>query len=404
MNRSKKIVYTLLFSLIVFWGVSFFKFYAIKSEVGFIERGDGIIYKDDERHQYFGMHDIKGKKYYFDPNTGYVSEGFKKVGSKTFYFNKNGKVNTGLKKIGKDTYYFNKDGSIIQNEISTIYVNGKEQKSGFDKDGKMYRSTSIDYNGVRLSFDQDGVLQYDTKYMKKQIQKIIGAYDGEVSVYFKDLSTRKDISINDRTFYPCCMIKLPALASVHQALEQGKIQYAPNQADIEKMIIVSDNTAYNNLMKEIGDGNGIQGLFLTNQMALSLGMKDTALHHGLKPGENFFTDGGDNVSSAKDSGIFFEALYDNKVVTPERSQEMLQLLKRTESPAHINLGFPPTIPFAHKTGDIDDKYFHDGGIVYLPNRNYILVIYTKKTTDHVGLMSEISKFIYDYQSVFAKKY
>ena len=406
MKKSKQIMYILLFSLLAFWTISFVKFYSIKSEVGFIQRDGGVIYKDENRHQYFGMHEIDGKTYYFDPNTGYISEGFKKVGSKTFYFKKNGTVNTGLKKIKGDTYFFNKDGSIIKDELTFIDVDGKMQRSCFDENGKMLISKSTEIDGIQYSFDENGALYYDIKYLQKHVEEIAAKYKGTSSIYFKDLTTGETFSSNDRTYYACCMIKVPALVAVYQQIENGTIDFKSNQSDIEKMIFISDNTAFNHLMKKIGKDDGLKGLDLANTAARTYGMDSTVLHHGLKPGEDFFTDGESNISSAKDSGVLLENLYNGKVINEQRSKEMIELLKQCADTTKLVEGLPANTVIAHKSGDAEleaGNYNHDGGIIYLPNRNYILSVYTKDVTDPAAIMKEISQFVYKYQSIFAEK-
>ena len=405
-KKSKAIMYVLLLGLLAFWGISFFKFYSIQSEVGFIQKEGGVIYKDENRHQYFGMHDIDGKTYYFDPNTGYISEGFKKLGSKTFYFKKDGTIYTGLKKIKGDTYFFNKDGSIIQDELTFIDVDGKVQRSCFDSDGKMLISKSIEKDGIQYSFDEHGALYYDLSYLQKRVEEIAEKYKGTSSIYFKDLTTRESFSSNERTYYACCMIKVPALVAVYQQIENGTIDFKSNQENIEKMIFISDNTAFNQLMKKIGKDDGIQGLNMANDVARTYGMTQTSLHHGLKPGDDFFTDGGTNLSSAKDSGLLLEALYDGKVINEQRSKEMIELLKKCSDTTKLVEGLPANTVIAHKSGDAEveyGNYNHDGGIIYLPNREYILSVYTKDVTDPQAIMKEISQFVYEYQSIFAKK-
>lgn len=55
---------------------------------------------------------------------------------------------------------------------------------------------------------------------------------------------------------------------------------------------------------------------------------------------------------------------------------MIQLLERCEDDEALAQGFPKSIPFAHKTGCADTIH-HDGGIIYAPDRPYILVVFTK---------------------------
>ena len=49
-----------------------------------------------------------------------------------------------------------------------------------------------------------------------------------------------------------------------------------------------------------------------------------------------------------------------------------------------------------KTG-CADTYYHDGGIVYLPGRDYILVVFSKDVNVYTSLMYEISSCVFEYQ-------
>lgn len=215
-------------------------------------------------------------------------------------------------------------------------------------------------------------------------------------MYFKDLRSQKSFSINDHNYYPCCMIKTVALAEVYDQIEQGNIDYKENQKYIEDMITISDNTSYNVLMKLAGQGNGLQGLNQANHLAYQLGMENTGLHHALQPGNELFSDGGANTSRAGDIGIFFDELYKGNIVSKKSSLDMIQLLERCEDDEALAQGFPKSIPFAHKTGCADTIY-HDGGIIYAPDRPYILVVFTKDSLPCAPLFEEISKTVYDYE-------
>lgn len=400
MKKKQRIAFFILSGVALFWGVSFIHLYNDRNQTGFIESNAGIIYKDENLNQKYGMQKINDKTYYFDPNTGYLDSGFHTIKNKTYYFNENGKLYSGLKKINKNIYFFNKDGSIVKNTFKKIQRDNQKQIVYFNESGKINKKTTLNIDNIQYTFDTQGNLQYDIDYLKNQTEKIASAYGGKTSVYFKDLTNNQLFSLNDTTYYPCCMIKVPALAAVFQAIEQGKFSYDDYKFYIDNMIIVSDNTSYNRLMKLIGDGNGQAGLQKVNQICNAVGMKNTQLNHGLRPGEDYFGNNTPNVSSAKDSAILFEALYNGNVISKESSAQMIELLKKCEDYDGIYRGIPHSIPYAHKTGELSNIY-NDGGIVYLPNRNYILVVYTQDSSYKYELMNEISSFIYSYQKTFA---
>ena len=104
-------------------------------------------------------------------------------------------------------------------------------------------------------------------------------------MYFKDLRTQQEISINDNTFYPCSIIKVCVLVTVYNYIDQGLLEYDSCQTYLENMIIHSDNTSYNALISMLGNGNGIKGLQVVNTYMMQLGLQNTQLHHNLSPGD-----------------------------------------------------------------------------------------------------------------------
>ena len=65
------------------------------------------------------------------------------------------------------------------------------------------------------------------------------------------------------------MIKVPALIKIFQEIENGNIDYAAHANEIEQMITISSNTAYNNLAALLGGGNGIYAFIKSIRCALN---------------------------------------------------------------------------------------------------------------------------------------
>jgi beta-lactamase class A len=80
----------------------------------------------------------------------------------------------------------------------------------------------------------------------------------------------------------------------------------------------------------------------------------------------------------------------------------LALLKQSEFSQGLLAGVPPGIAVAHKFGErgytnASKKELHDCGIVYCPQRPYVLCIMTKGTDmkEQAKAISGISKAVYD---------
>lgn len=339
-----------------------------------------MVYVDQNGHLYHGNLEIDGKEYHFNEDSGFMTRGFVTHKTNTYYYDQKGHKLYGFQTINDHTYYFDKNGKMAKD----TYV-------AFSKDGQLHLDY-YDKNGEKTKQEVD----FDIEEIQSQVQKVLSKYDGDISVYFKDLRTEQSFYINPKNMYPCCMIKVPALIKIFQKIENGNIDHAAHATEIEQMITISSNTAYNNLAALLGGGNGIFGLYQINQMCIELGLENTELHHGLFPGENFFTDGGANTSNPKDIGILFEKLYKKEIISDKACQDMISILKACEDRDEIQAGLDKGIEFAHKTGAADLLY-HDGGIVYLPGRDYILVIFSNEVSRMYDMMQEVSKTILNYQ-------
>lgn len=339
-----------------------------------------MVYVDQNGHLYHGNLEFDGKEYHFNEDSGFMTRGFVTHKTNTYYYDQKGHKLYGFQTINDHTYYFDKNGKMAKD----TYV-------AFSKDGQLHLDY-YDKNGEKTKQEAD----FDIEGIQSQVQKVLSKYDGDISVYFKDLRTEQSFYINPKNMYPCCMIKVPALIKIFQEIENGNIDHAAHAKEIEQMITISSNTAYNNLAALLGGGNGIFGLYQINQMCIELDLENTELHHGLLPGENFFTDGGANTSNPKDIGILFEKLYKKEIISDKACQDMISILKACEDRDEIQAGLDKGIEFAHKTGAADLLY-HDGGIVYLPGRDYILVIFSNQVSRMYDMMQEVSKTILDYQ-------
>ena len=197
--------------------------------------------------------------------------------------------------------------------------------------------------------------------------------------------------------YPCCMIKTAALSAFMHRVEEGSIDYQCYQPYIGPMIIHSDNTSYNRLMKGLGDGDALLGASRLNEYCDAIGMGETAAYHGLKPGEEYFTTGhSSNVSSANDIGRYFEKLYYGQLADVRHTQDMLNLYVQCIDREGIASGLPTNVAYAHKTGEAYD-FYHDGGIVYAEGRPYIVVAFTDDVTNNRAFMKDLSSYLYHYQ-------
>jgi beta-lactamase class A len=121
-----------------------------------------------------------------------------------------------------------------------------------------------------------------------------------------------------------------------------------------RMIGYSDNTAGAALVDRVGLNN-------INRTLQNIGLTDSRLD---------FTN--DNITTANDVAELLERIALGRAISPEASQQMLNLLLDQQINDLIPQGVPTTVPIAHKTGTLDSLR-HDAAIVYGPSGPYIFV-------------------------------
>ena len=251
--------------------------------------------------------------------------------------------------------------------------------------------------------------------LKKEIEKIISQVDGKVCVNFYDLNKNDGFSINgNEKVLSASMIKLLILAELMKKISEDKFSLSDTimMANFMKtegdgvlkelntghhftlkelatlMIIVSDNQATNILIDFLGMEN-------INLLGKELGLRATFLERGMMDAEAR-ENGYDNYTSADDISLLLKLIYQEKLINKEASQLMLEILLKQQQGERLQRYLPTDIKIAHKCGDLDNLE-NDGGIIWLEEKVYILVVLTSRMSNLQckQTIGKISKFVYD---------
>ena len=250
---------------------------------------------------------------------------------------------------------------------------------------------------------------------KKEIEKIISQVEGSVCINFYDLNKNNVFSINgDKKVLSASTIKLLILAELMKKISENKFSLSDTImiADSMKtggdgvlkelntghhftlkelatlMIVVSDNQATNILIDFLGMEN-------INQLGKELRLKKTFLGRKMMDIEAR-KKGYDNYTCADDISSLLKLIYQEKLINEEASQLMLDILLRQQQGERLQRYLPSDIKIAHKCGDLDNLE-NDGGIIWLGNKTYILVVLTSgmPNLQCKQTIGKISKFVYD---------
>lgn len=266
----------------------------------------------------------------------------------------------------------------------------------------------------------------------KEIFDILSGLVGRVGVYLEDLESGEVFAINPELVFPSAStIKIPIHAVILMNVEAGRLSLS-DIADITPsnrvggtgvlkelnpnirltikdlatlMIILSDNIATNQLID-------LAGMDRVNAFCKDLGMNNTVLQRKMMDLEAARA-GRDNFTTAGDMGLLLKLLAEGKVVSTEVSDAIVDTMKcqllRNKLPALLpavpayaptsdqDKVAPGTVVVANKTGDLFHLQ-HDVGILYLPDKTYVLAILTDKlSSDAAGVraINKISLAVYN---------
>ena len=185
-------------------------------------------------------------------------------------------------------------------------------------------------------------------------------------------------------------LEMTADVKVGQA---GDLQYSPIGTKISaletatKMIVISDNTATNMMIKRLG------GFAALNQRFKSWGLTSTVFNNQLPDLE------GTNTISTQDSVTLLAMLDRGKLIEPRSRDRFMDIMRRPGTNTLLPRGIDDDARIIHKTGDIASAV-GDAGIVDMPNgKRYAIAVMVKRPDNDQRaneLIRQVSRVTYDY--------
>jgi len=271
----------------------------------------------------------------------------------------------------------------------------------------------------------DTASQSELLWQKLQgsVQQINHELDGTMGLAIMDLTDGRVFQVNEnQVFAQASSIKVAILAELYRQEEQseqgssGKARlsdpYTVNAHDIVDgsaimagltpgvtrvtnrdlatfMVAVSDNSAANVLIDRLGMQN-------VNALLDSLGLHQTRLQRKMmdvKAAE----EGRENISTPSEMMTLFVDLYRNKVLNKRLTADFFKVLgtpKDSDIPRYI----PEDVVCANKPGELEGVR-NDVGIVFVPNRPFVIVAmtaYLKRERDGDDAIAKIAGAAYEY--------
>ena len=251
--------------------------------------------------------------------------------------------------------------------------------------------------GALYAQEGDGEEERDLSALKKELSSVISGYSGEWSVYVRDLKGGDTIIINDTPMYAASTIKAFAMAYTYELIAQGRLEKTEEVKKLlTRMITISDNTSFNQLVALWYGGDFLRGARSLNAYLRENGYTETSLHHTIRPASGaHITDGQRNTASAKDCGLLLERIENGTCVNRACSREMKKLLLDQQRTYKIPASLPPTAVTANKTGETTEVQ-HDIAIVSGLKCSYIICVFsTTSQSNGINGIKKISRTVWD---------
>ncbi len=199
------------------------------------------------------------------------------------------------------------------------------------------------------------ILEKQSQELQKIVDDFVNTYPANFGIVVKNFETGVEAIHNSgEVFTSASLYKLFAAHQLYRAIDQGLIAQGSYEYCIGLAIELSDNPC---------------GVTL-QQAATSLGMQADLPSQGLL--STNFT-GLYPTTTAADVAFLLDKIYHQTSLTKESQEQLLEHLLNQQVSNRLPQGLPVGTSIAHKTGDIAG-FVHDGGIVYGPNGDYMIVI------------------------------
>lgn len=246
--------------------------------------------------------------------------------------------------------------------------------------------------------------------LRKAMKEYVNNQNGSVGIYFEYLPSGISIGVNDREEVKIVSLtKVPLVMSIMKKIEKGqlsldtKVVIKEENLDpkfgnlykkgagavfsvkelIDESLINSDNTAYDALFNLLTIEEIVE---VYENLEIEVNSRET------KP-----------IVSPKSFSSIFRSLYLASYLSEEDSNYILEILTRTSFNDKIPAGVKDkNIKVAHKIGvfsrlDASEKLFSDCGIIYIPERPYIVCAFVQSSDEDAKRhISYLSYMIYSY--------
>lgn len=260
---------------------------------------------------------------------------------------------------------------------------------------------------IFLSKPNDILVNFEP--MRAELKEELSYYDDKVSLYFEYLPTGTSMRFGDaKQMIAASLLKVPVAMELYRLSGMGRVDLdqevslkeewldtrygdlykkgAGYTSSLRELVVImledSDNTALNAVQSfvDINDDDPTKSVYDSLDV-------------------DFASDRSSLAMSARAYASFLKCLYFSCYLPTDSSQEIMTYLTKSTYGVTGRIGkyIPDSVTIAHKIGVAGETVQSDCGIVYVPNRNYILCVMLDEEQDRGGeMIAQISKKVYDY--------
>lgn len=254
--------------------------------------------------------------------------------------------------------------------------------------------------------------------MNKLEEELVAHVDGAkragdltlAGIYFRQLKGGPWVGVNyDQEFVPGSLLKVPLAMAVCKEIENDE-KFASFEVFFEEGN-ATQNQYFKNLAVEPGRAYTVESLLenmlvrsdnnaaeLLAQVISKERLQDAYVRLGIEtPDSN-----GSYSVTVRDYASFFRVLYNATYLSDDGSEKVLEMLSRATFRDGLVAGVPAGTIVAHKfgeraVGEFPKVQLHDCGIVYHPERPYLLCVMTQGQNFNVlaSVIKDVSKLVYE---------
>ncbi len=258
---------------------------------------------------------------------------------------------------------------------------------------------------------KNGQVKSETYSLEKAVQNALEGSQGTYGIVIKNLKTNQTYFQNEHlSFDSGSLYKIWLMAESYEQIRSGDLKedeilsedvsFLNQQFDIsEEEAELSDGIitlSVNDAIKQMTTfSHNYAALLLTQKVKLS-SVKKFLVENNFK-GSKIGINGENPSTTAYDVAQYFERLYEGQLADLDSNEKMLNFLKAQQLNNKLPKKLPSGTVIAHKTGEMDG-FSHDGGIIYSPKADYIIVVMSKSDNPAgaEGRIADISEAVFHY--------